>query len=149
MSFQVISRDFSGRQYTAEDYHTKWLTGKLTILALYVSTVPAAAEKFTARYAAGEPLGLLDATAIKDVSDVTGYRMTFGRAANEELFPISKTTTWPIQKLEECGAITLGKTNVYEYGTTLQALISSEERLEFHIPRTITQVALHLAQPTL
>jgi Asp-tRNA(Asn)/Glu-tRNA(Gln) amidotransferase A subunit family amidase len=38
------------------------------------------------------------------------------------LFPISKNTTWPIQKSEECGAIILGKTNMHEIGTDVTNL---------------------------
>jgi Asp-tRNA(Asn)/Glu-tRNA(Gln) amidotransferase A subunit family amidase len=131
------------------DYHAKYLSGELTPLAVCesllplirrdidslsphslsfiatnVSSVLTAAKESTARYAAGRSLGLLDGvpTAIKDSSDVAGYRTTFGRASNDKLFLISKNTTWPIQKLEECGAIILGKTSMHEIGTDITNL---------------------------
>ncbi|KAF7882804.1 uncharacterized protein EAF02_006167 [Botrytis sinoallii] len=142
-------QDFPGRYHTVADYHEKYLSGELTPLAVCKSLLPLirrdiatpshhaisfiatnvesvldAAEKSTARYAAGKPLGLLDGipSAIKDATHIAGYRTTNGRAANDELFPISETSDWPIQKLEECGVIILGKTNMYEYGTDTTGL---------------------------
>ncbi|TGO57678.1 hypothetical protein BCON_0063g00350 [Botryotinia convoluta] len=128
-------QDFPGRYHTVADYHEKYLSGELTPLAVCRSLLPlirrdiassshydisfiatnvdsvlAAAEKSTARYAAAKSLGLLDGvpTAIKDASHIAGYRTTNGRAANDELSPVSETSDWPIQKLEECGVIILG-----------------------------------------
>ncbi|TGO34986.1 hypothetical protein BHYA_0174g00100 [Botrytis hyacinthi] len=145
LSFQ----DFPGRYHTVADYHEKYLSGELTPLAVCksllplirrdtatpshhaisfiatnVDSVPAAAKKSTARYAAGKSLGILDGipTAIKDATHRAGYRTTNGRAAGDELFPISENSDWPIQKLEECGVIVLGKTNMYEYGTDTTGL---------------------------
>ncbi|TGO57832.1 hypothetical protein BOTNAR_0193g00270 [Botryotinia narcissicola] len=142
-------QDFPGHYHTVAGYHEKYILGELTPLAVCKSLLPlirrdiatpshhsisfiatnvdsvlAAAEKSTARYAAGKSLGLLDGipTAIKDTTHVAGYRTTNGRAANDDLFPISETSDWPIQKLEECGVIVLGKTNIYEYGSDTTGL---------------------------
>ncbi|KAF7940814.1 uncharacterized protein EAE97_007000 [Botrytis byssoidea] len=93
-------QDFPGRYHTVADYHEKYILGELTPLAVCKSLLPlirrdiatpshysisfiatnvdsvlAAAEKSTARYAAGKSLGLLDGipTAIKDTTHVAGY----------------------------------------------------------------------------
>jgi len=148
-SFQDLYRSLPGRYHTVADYHAKYLSGELTplevcesllplirrdidspsthslsFIATDISSVLTAARESTARYAAHKSLGLLDGipTAIKDASNVSGYRTTFGRGENDELFPISETTTWPTQKLEECGAIILGKTNMHEIGTDTTGL---------------------------
>ncbi|CAG8950348.1 hypothetical protein HYFRA_00006841 [Hymenoscyphus fraxineus] len=145
-SFQTLPENLPGRYYTVADYHAKYLSGELTPLAVCESLLPfirrdldspsphsvafvatdvsailLAARESTARYAANKSLGLLDGipTAVKDSSSVAGYRSTIGQAANDELFPVSKTTTWPIQKLQECGVIVLGKTNMHEWGTDI------------------------------
>lgn len=83
----------------------------------HVDTIVAAAEASTARYRAGKPLSVLDGvpTAIKDESDVAGYRTTQGRKQNDTS-KIAKTSTWPVQKLEEAGMINLGKLNMHELG---------------------------------
>ncbi|TGO28153.1 hypothetical protein BPAE_0031g00180 [Botrytis paeoniae] len=128
-------QDFPSHYHTVADYHEKYLSGERTPLAVCKSLLPlirrniatpfhhaisfiatnvdsvlAAAEKSTARYAAGKSIGLLDGvpTAIKDASHIAGYRKTNGRAANDELFPISETSDWPIQKLEESYAVAAG-----------------------------------------
>ncbi|TGO85467.1 hypothetical protein BPOR_0394g00120 [Botrytis porri] len=96
----------------------------ISFIATNVESVLAAAEKSAAIYGAGKSLGLLDgvSTAIKDASHIAGYRTTNGRAANDELFPISENSDWPIQELEGCGVIIFGKTNMYEYGTDTTGL---------------------------
>ncbi|KAF7896179.1 hypothetical protein EAF00_006194 [Botryotinia globosa] len=97
-------QDFPGHYHTVADYHQKYISGELTPLAeshLDFDGIP---------------------TAIKDTTHVAGYRTTNGRAANDDLFPISETSDWPIQKLEERGVIILGKTNMYEYGTDTTGL---------------------------
>lgn len=131
------------------DYHTKYLSGELTPTAVVEALLPLirrdidspslhslsfistdvrlvleAAHQSTARYAAGKSLGLLDGvpTAVKDDSDVAGYRTTFGRAENDELFPIARYSSYPVQKLLECGVIILGKTNMHEEGTDVTNL---------------------------
>jgi Asp-tRNA(Asn)/Glu-tRNA(Gln) amidotransferase A subunit family amidase len=55
-------------------------------------------------------------TAIKDETDVAGYRTTHGRKRNDEIFPVATESTWPVQKWEEAGGIVLGKLNMHEIG---------------------------------
>ncbi|CAG8976610.1 hypothetical protein HYALB_00002125 [Hymenoscyphus albidus] len=146
LSFQTFPENLPGRYNTVADYHATYLSGELTPLAVCESLLPLirrdvdspsshsvpfvatdvsaillAARESTARYAANKSLGLLDGipTAVKDSSSVAGYRSTIGQAVNDELFPVSKTTTWSIQKLQECGAIVLGKTNMHDWGTDI------------------------------
>jgi Asp-tRNA(Asn)/Glu-tRNA(Gln) amidotransferase A subunit family amidase len=120
-----------------------YLSGELTPLAVAMSLLPLiqrdekikshhstafidshaeaileAARASTSRYKAGTPLSILDGipTAIKDESDVAGYRTTQGRAKNDAAFKIQTKSTWPVQKLQEAGMINLGKLNMHELG---------------------------------
>jgi Asp-tRNA(Asn)/Glu-tRNA(Gln) amidotransferase A subunit family amidase len=70
------------------------------------------------RYREGKPLSIVDGvpTAIKDESDVAGYRTTTGRKRNDKIFPVAKVSAWPVQKWEEAGGIILGKLNMHELG---------------------------------
>jgi Asp-tRNA(Asn)/Glu-tRNA(Gln) amidotransferase A subunit family amidase len=83
-----------------------------------VEMVLAAAKASTARYTAGKPLGIMDGipTAVKDESDVEGYRSTFGRKTNDALFKIADKSSWPVQQLLAEGAVILGKLNMHELG---------------------------------
>jgi D-lactate dehydrogenase (cytochrome) len=68
------------------------------------------ADRFTYEVLDGVP------TAIKDDSDVAGYRSTHGRKKNDTIFPVAKESTWPIQKWQDSGVIVLGKLNMHEIG---------------------------------
>lgn len=75
-----------------------------------------AAKASTLRYQNGTSLGLLDGipTAIKDETDLAGYRTTSGRKANDKIFPIAKETTWQVQQWVEAGVVIIGKTTLHE-----------------------------------
>lgn len=77
----------------------------------------AAAKASTERYANGNPLGPLDGVpiAVKDEVDIHGYTRTFGSAKTWDHG--KGETAWSIQKLEEAGAVIIGKTNMHEFGT--------------------------------
>ena len=75
----------------------------------------AAAEASTARWKAGEPLGVLDGVpvAIKDEVDIIGYETTYG----SKRISSPTETSWCVLKLMEAGAIVLGKASMHELGT--------------------------------
>lgn len=70
-------------------------------------------------------------TAFKNSSEVAGYRIYNGRAANNA-YPTCEATKWPVQRLEGCGVIFPGKTYMYEYGTDTTGLIA-----RWGIPRNL------------
>ncbi|KAF2276989.1 amidase signature enzyme [Westerdykella ornata] len=76
-----------------------------------------AAEESTRRWKENRPLGLLDGVpfAVKDEMDVKGYRRYVGTKKDftdgEEV-----ETSWCVKKLEEQGAIIVGKCNMHEVG---------------------------------
>ncbi|KAK9784513.1 putative amidase [Seiridium cardinale] len=87
-----------------------------------------AAEDSTQRYKEGKPLGLLDGvpTAVKDEYDMGRYKTTLGSPTDYmslyQSFPVQhvaeneKLDSWCVRKLEEGGAIILGKLSMHEYG---------------------------------
>ena len=86
-----------------------------------VDEVLAAAAASTERWAAGKPLGILDGVpfGVKDDIDVKGFVSTMGMKVNESDEYFNKprdVTAWPVRKLEEAGAIMLGKMNQHEIG---------------------------------
>ncbi len=132
-----------GKYHTVAEYHAHYRSGELTPLAVAKSLLPlvkrdatpqsvhstafidsrteiilAAAQASTERYKAGKPLSILDGIpiAIKDDSDVAGYRTTSGRKKDDTIFKVAKESAWPVQKLEEAGCIILGKLNMHEIG---------------------------------
>ncbi|CZR69813.1 related to glutamyl-tRNA(Gln) amidotransferase subunit A [Phialocephala subalpina] len=143
-SFPRQPEGLSGRFYSITDYHTMYLSGELTPLAVAESLLPLilrtidhpsrhstafitshiqaileAAEASTERYKAGAPLSIIDGvpTAIKDENDVAGYRTTGGRRKNDDFFEVAEKSTRPVQLLEDGGAIILGKLNMHELGS--------------------------------
>lgn len=89
----------------------------IAFIAINEGRTVAAAKASTERYEQGRALGPLDGVpiAVKDEVEVEGYRKTFGSA---RLFSDEKCeTTWVVKKLEEAGAIVLGKTNMHELGS--------------------------------
>lgn len=76
-----------------------------------------AAQESTERYEKGVPLGPLDGVpvVVKDELDIHGYTKTFGSA---KIFGSGEgETTWCVKKLEDAGAIIIGKANMHELGT--------------------------------
>lgn len=83
--------------------------------------VLAAARASTERYAAGTPLGVLDGVpfGVKADLPVKGYVTTMGMRADPSLSFFrdpAPETLWPVQKLEDAGAVMLGKMNQHEVG---------------------------------
>lgn len=133
------------RYYSVADYHTKYLSGELTpttvvkaILPLIrrdttpvgehsvawfacqVDRVLAAAEASTKRYQEKRPLGLFDGVpaAVKDEYDLDGYRSCLG-SLNDYTGEVpfeGSITSWCARKLEEAGAVILGKLSMHEFG---------------------------------
>ncbi|PKS08249.1 hypothetical protein jhhlp_005192 [Lomentospora prolificans] len=80
----------------------------------------AAARESTERYAQGKQLGLLDGVpfGVKDDVDVKGYVSHFGMKydANVPFFKPAERTAWPVQKMQEAGAVMIGKLAMHELG---------------------------------
>ncbi|KAL2017386.1 hypothetical protein VTK56DRAFT_2229 [Thermocarpiscus australiensis] len=139
--------DLAGRFYSAADYHELYKSGEATPLQVAEALLPlirrdvqpqskyavawtqsnadevlAAAKASTERWAAGEPLGILDGVpfGVKDDVEVKGFVSTIGMRVNksEPYFNTPETSTaWPVRKLEEAGAVMMGKMNMHELGT--------------------------------
>ena len=75
-----------------------------------------AARASTLRYKNQAPLSIFDGvpTAVKDESDVKGYRTTSGRKENASIFPIAQETVWCVQQWVNAGVVIIGKTNLHE-----------------------------------
>lgn len=85
--------------------------------------VLAAAKKSTERYAAGQPLGVLDGVPIgvKDDMDVEGYISHMGLKfdPSDPFFKPAADTIWPIAQLEAAGAVVIGKLVMHELGSDI------------------------------
>ncbi|KAI2625128.1 amidase [Xylaria nigripes] len=85
-----------------------------------VDLVLKAAEASTLRYQQKESLGPLDGipVAVKDPYHIDGYKTTFGSkydlTENDHLGNVY--TSWCVEKLQEAGAIIVGKLNMHELG---------------------------------
>ncbi|KAM5486602.1 putative amidase [Microsporum audouinii] len=134
------------RYYSVQDYHDMYLTGELTPTAVAKAILPlirrdttppgahsvawfetradlilTAAEASTTRYKKGSPLGLLDGvpTAVKDEYDIDGYKTCLGSLndyTSDPAPPGDSIASWCVRKLEEAGAIVLGKLSMHEFG---------------------------------
>jgi hypothetical protein len=88
-----------------------------------VEQVLKAAEESTLRYKEKRPLGPLDGvpTAVKDEYDIDGYSTCLG-SRNDYTGEVKgddddgTITSWCVTKLEEAGAIILGKLSMHEFG---------------------------------
>ncbi|KAI1389097.1 amidase signature enzyme [Hypoxylon trugodes] len=138
--------DLAGRFYSVADYHDLFKSGKLTPLQVAKALLPLitrgqnppakyesawtvtkedrvleAAKKSTERYAAGQPLGVLDGVPIgvKDDVDVEGYIAHMGLAfdASNPFFKPATKTVWPVAQLEAAGAIVIGRQVMHELGS--------------------------------
>ncbi|KAI8960638.1 amidase signature enzyme [Daldinia sp. FL1419] len=146
--YQRQPDDLAGRFYSAADYHELFKSGKLTPLQVAKALLPlitrgqnppakyesawsvtkedlvlAAAEKSTERYAAGQPLSVLDGVPIgvKDDTDVEGYISHMGRPfdPSDPFFKPATSTIWPVAQLEAAGAIVVGKQVMHELGSDI------------------------------
>ncbi|KAI1798535.1 amidase signature enzyme [Daldinia bambusicola] len=138
--------DLVGRFYSAADYHELFKSGQLTPLHVAKAILPLiakgqnpsakyesawsvvkedlvleAAKKSTERYAAGQPLSVLDGVPIgvKDDTDVEGYISHMGRPfdPSDPFFKPATRTIWPVAQLLASGAIVVGKQVMHELGS--------------------------------
>ncbi|KAM5358861.1 hypothetical protein ACJZ2D_014920 [Fusarium nematophilum] len=78
-----------------------------------------AAAESTRRYKENRSLGPLDGvpTAVKDEYDMEGYKTTLGTCHNYAGEKVSEEeVSWCVRKLEEAGAVILGKLSLHEFG---------------------------------
>jgi Asp-tRNA(Asn)/Glu-tRNA(Gln) amidotransferase A subunit family amidase len=139
------SSSSKSRYYSASDYHAMYKSGALTPLQVIETLLGLttgggskysdawadahgaeklaveAARASTERWAAGTPLGVLDGVpvGVKDDTDVKGYVNHYGMKYNGALpaFAAREETAWPVRKLQEAGAIVLGKNKMHELGS--------------------------------
>ena len=133
------------KYYSVEDYHSLYLSGDLTPTAVVTAILPlirrdtsppgehsiawcdsrvdlilGAAKASTLRYKNKRPVGILDGvpTAVKDEYDVDGYRTHLGSKNDYtvEVAPGQSATSWCVKRLQEAGAINLGKLSMHEFG---------------------------------
>ena len=126
--------EITGRsRVTVYDFHVAFEAGKVTpsevtetLLQLISSdgehakafldinrpVILAAAEESSKRYKAGQSLGILDGVpvGIKDEVDLEGHQSSLG-TSKSKMCP-EGGTSWCVRKLEEAGAIVMGKLNV-------------------------------------
>lgn len=140
-----------GASFTSiSDYHAAYQSGRLTptdvveaLLPLIrrnisnrnvhstafidskVDLVRKAAEESTQRWKEGQPLGVLDGVpfAVKDEMDVKGYKTYYG-TTKDFTQGGAKETSFCVRKLEEVGAVCVGKTSMHELGMGELILIS-------------------------
>ncbi|KAK1247638.1 hypothetical protein MKX07_000526 [Trichoderma sp. CBMAI-0711] len=143
------SSSSKSRYYSASDYHAMYKSGALTPLQVIETLLDLttgdgkysdawadahgaeklaveAARASTERWAAGTPLGVLDGVpvGVKDDTDVKGYVNHYGMKYNGALpaFAAREETAWPVRKLQEAGAIVLGKNKMHELGSDTSGL---------------------------
>ncbi|CZT41431.1 probable amidases [Rhynchosporium secalis] len=131
--------------YSVTDYTAMYLSGELTPLAVArallplirkdtsppgqysigwfdsnVAAIMTAAEASTLRYQKKTPLGPLDGvpTAVKDEYDIEGYTTSLGSLNDytTDSKPGESITAWCVKKMDEAGAINLGKLHMHEFG---------------------------------
>ena len=94
-------------------YELAWLSSN-------VEEIRAAAKASTERWAAGKPLGVLDGVPIGVKCDLNmkGYISTIGMKVQpgHPFFKPAETTVWPVEKLQQAGAIVMGHNNMHEIG---------------------------------
>lgn len=143
----------TGRYYSVADYHAMYMTGELTPLAVAKAILPlirrdisppgehslawfdvrvdlvlAAAEASTLRYKRKCPIGPLDGvpTSVKDEYSMDGYKTCLGSLNDytDEALPGESITNWCVRKMEDAGAIILGKLAMNEFGLGTYSLFS-------------------------
>lgn len=85
-----------------------------------VNLVLAAAKASTLRYKEKRPLGPLDGVplGVKDEYDIEGYTTCLGSRNDYtgKAAPGDSITAWCVRKLEEAGAVNVGKLSMHEFG---------------------------------
>ncbi|KAL9116083.1 MAG: hypothetical protein Q9227_000452 [Pyrenula ochraceoflavens] len=125
--------------YTIGDFHEAYTSGRTTPTAVIEVLLPLIrkkgkhavafleikedivkrkAEEATQRFRDGNSKGILDGVpvAVKDEVFMEGYRRWWGTKVDVTRGKGDKKTAWCIEKLEEAGAIIIGKTNMHECG---------------------------------
>jgi hypothetical protein len=135
-------KDKHGRFYAIADFHNAYQTGRLTPTDVVESLLPlirrdvasrsphstafmdskvelvrSAAAASTKRWKDGKPLGILDGVpfGVKDDVDVRSYGRYIGTKRNYNEGK-KVETSWCVRKVEEEGAILVGKLNMHELG---------------------------------
>ena len=106
----LINRDVE----SPTEYSKAWLD-------IHVDEVLAAARASTERWAQGKPIGVLDGVpfGVKADCDVKGYVNTMGMKVRDGYDYFARPcerSLWPVEKLEEAGAVMVGKMNQHEIG---------------------------------
>ena len=151
--------------YSVADYHKLYLSGEITPIAVAKALLPlirrdvenpsrystawfesnvdlimTAARGSTRRYREGKPLGPLDGvpTAVKDEYEIQGYRTCLGSRNDYTSHPKdgSNTTSWAVRKLEEAGAIVLGKLSMHEFGLGKFTLLIPVAPISSYLPQS-------------
>jgi amidase len=114
----VARRELSAREVVAAHLERiDAVNGQVNaIVSLRPEAALAEAEAADARYARGEPVGVLHGLpiAIKDLEDTAGIRTTYGSAAYAAHVPDEDSLL--VARLRAAGAIVVGKTNTPEWG---------------------------------
>ena len=133
----------AGRFRTVQDFHEAYASGSVTPTDVVEALLPLirrdgdvtkrspstafmesrielirqAAEASTQRWKKGQPLGTLDGVpfAVKDDLEVEGYKRYIG-TTHDYTEGGAKDTSWCVKKVEEEGAILVGKLNMHELG---------------------------------
>jgi Asp-tRNA(Asn)/Glu-tRNA(Gln) amidotransferase A subunit family amidase len=131
------------RRWTIADYTSRYASGELspvqvaravldavaaneasaTPLKLFVEIhaeeVLDQARASAARYARGEPQGVLDGVpvAIKDEMAVKGFKMTTGTSFLGDIMGVATSDDLPVRRLRAAGAMIVGTTNMHEIGS--------------------------------
>ncbi|PSN71629.1 glutamyl-tRNA amidotransferas-like protein subunit A [Corynespora cassiicola Philippines] len=141
-SLRVQPKDTNGRFYTVADFHDAYKSGAFTPTDVVEALLPlvrrdvesraphstafteskaelvrAAGEASTKRWREGKPLGILDGVpfAVKDEMDVKGYKRYIG-TTRDYTNGNEVETSWCAKKLEEEGAVMMGKLSMHELG---------------------------------
>ncbi|KAK5992677.1 Fatty acid amide hydrolase-like protein [Cladobotryum mycophilum] len=137
------------KYYTISDYHEAYKSGRVTPLEVAATLLSltmrshkykdawadyhdadrlalVAARDSTDRWAAGKPLGILDGVPIgvKDDTDVKGFINHVGMKYNPSIpfFKAKEKSSWPVRKLQEAGAVVIGKNTMHEIGADTNGL---------------------------
>jgi hypothetical protein len=109
------------RYYSASDYHEMYKSGKLTPLQVAEALLPHISRpdgKYSDGWAEnhGKDHLILEAIGVKDDTDVKGFHNHIGMKYNPtiETFKEKKESSWPVKKLQEAGAVVVGKNAMHE-----------------------------------